>query len=295
MSAKGCVSLAIFLEEARRSPWFNTPETLFHVGTIFPALILGNHVLTESEFLIQRDCPSSLRFLDLSGSAIVSLPTWFNTFVGLKDLYLNGCNQLEEIPELPPNIKEVAADGCTSLERFQFNNIKDLPMLEWIEFSNCHGLRENMGDDLQICLLSEGHLKDHQYSCIFPGNKIPDYFSYRKELSNTNWCEIDINEPVHLDLENTRFAFSAIIGIEDVQGVSDFRILVEIINDIGQHIYSHRPYMYSLVSSDHVWLNYHVSNHSQLKTDNLRVIFTCEKHLKSVFFKSCGFHLMKRK
>jgi hypothetical protein len=92
-------------------------------------LILGNHVLTESEFLIQHDCPSSLRFLDLLGSAIVSLPTWFNTFVGLKDLYLNGCNQLEEIPELPPNIKEVAADGCTSLERFQFNNIKDLPMI----------------------------------------------------------------------------------------------------------------------------------------------------------------------
>jgi Leucine-rich repeat (LRR) protein len=155
MSAKGCVSLAIFLQEARRSPLFDTPKALFQVGTIFPALSLGNHVLTESEFLIQRDCPSSLTFLDLSGSAIVSLPTWFSTFVGLNDLYLKDCNQLEEIPELPPKIVKVCAGGCTSLERFEFNNIKDLPNLRRIDFSNCHGLRENMGDDLQIRLLIE--------------------------------------------------------------------------------------------------------------------------------------------
>jgi Leucine-rich repeat (LRR) protein len=149
MQAKRCVSLTIFLEEA------NTLEALFQVGTINPALILGNHVLTESKFLIQRDCPSSLTELNLSGSAIVSLPTWLNTFVGLEDLHLQGCNQLEEIPELPPNIEIVRADGCTSLKRFQFNTMKVLPKFCWIDFSNCHGLRENMGDDLQIGLLSE--------------------------------------------------------------------------------------------------------------------------------------------
>jgi hypothetical protein len=152
------VSLAIFLEEARRSPLFNKLEALFQVRTIFPALILGNHVPTELEFLIQRDCPSSLTFIDLSGSAIVSLPTWFNTFVELNNLYLKDCNQLEEIPELPPNIVKVCVGGCKSLERFQFNNIKDLPNLQQIDFSNCHGLRENMADDLQIRLLIEASL-----------------------------------------------------------------------------------------------------------------------------------------
>jgi len=164
LKATGCVSLAIFLEEARRSPLFNTPEALFQVGTIFPALSLGNHVLSESDFLIQRDCPSSLTFLNLSGSAIVSLPTWLNIFVRLEELYLSHCKKLEEIPELPPNIREVHASGCTSLERFQFNNIKDLPNLQRIDFSNCHGLRENMGDDLQIGLLSEVSLF-HIYTC----------------------------------------------------------------------------------------------------------------------------------
>jgi Leucine-rich repeat (LRR) protein len=154
VEASGCVSLAIFLEEDKRSQLFNTPEALFQVGTVFPALILGNHVLTESDFLIQPDYLSSLKHLNLSSSTIVSLPAWLNKFVGLEDLYLNGCKQLREIPELPPNIEKVYAKGCTSLERFQFNNVKDLPMLKWINFSGCHGLRENMGDDLEICLMS---------------------------------------------------------------------------------------------------------------------------------------------
>jgi len=105
--------------------------------------------------LIQRECPLNLEYLDLSSSAIVSLPRWFNKFVGLEILRLISCKQLREIPILPPNIKRVQAKGCTSLERFQCNNINDLPMLQWIDFSNCLGLRENMGDDLQIRLRSE--------------------------------------------------------------------------------------------------------------------------------------------
>jgi hypothetical protein len=147
MRAMDCVSLEIFLEEARRSQLFNAPEAL-----------------TESEFLIQRDCPSSLGILNLSGTAIVSLPTWLNTFVGLRSLQLNNCNQLKEIPELPPNIEQVWAGGCMSLERFQFNNIKDLPRLDLIHLSNCHGLHEHMLDDLQIRLLSEVSLF-HIYTC----------------------------------------------------------------------------------------------------------------------------------
>jgi Leucine-rich repeat (LRR) protein len=143
VAASGCVSLAIFLEEDRRFQ--------FQV----PALILGDNVLIESDFLIQRECPLKLEYLDLSGSAIVSLPTWFNKFVGLESLHLISCKQLREIPKLPPNIISVQANGCTSLERFQYNNINDLPMLQWIDFSDCLGSRENMGDDLQIRLRSE--------------------------------------------------------------------------------------------------------------------------------------------
>jgi Leucine-rich repeat (LRR) protein len=126
-----CVSLTIFLEEGRiLSQLFNTPEALFQVGTIFPPLILGNNVLPESDFLIQRDCPSSLKYLILLDSAIVSLPIWLNRFVGLEYLYLGGCKQLREIPELPPTLRG-------------------------IDLSDCHGLPKNIGADMQIHLMSE--------------------------------------------------------------------------------------------------------------------------------------------
>jgi Leucine-rich repeat (LRR) protein len=138
VEAKNCVSLAIFLEEARRSHLLNMRNPPGPVN-----------------FLIQHDCPSSLRSLDLSGSAIVSLPSWLNEFVGLEELYLKDCKKLEEIPELPSNIKYVDARGCTSLERFQFNTVNDLRMLEWIDFSGCPGLDENMVDDLHVRLMSE--------------------------------------------------------------------------------------------------------------------------------------------
>jgi hypothetical protein len=103
-----------------------------------------------------------------------------------------------------------------------------------------------------------------------------------------------------LDLGNTRFAFSAIIGSDDVQegvtnGDRSFGISVKVINDIGQQIHSNWPIWYSLVSSDHVWLDSNaVPDHSQLITDNLRVIFRFCKEInpvKSLFFKSCGFHI----
>lgn len=95
---------------------------------------------------------------------------------------------------------------------------------------------------------------------------------------------------------NTRFAFSAVIGCkEDVQNEDNFRIRVEVIYD-GQQIHSNTSFeIRNSASLDHVWLHYHGSLHSHLKTDSLRVKFMCVNILgnpsKSGFFKSCGFHL----
>jgi hypothetical protein len=107
-----------------------------------------------------------------------------------------------------------------------------------------------------------------------------------------------------LDLGNTSFSFSAVIGREDVQDGffnADLfpTISVEVINDIGQHIHSDLSYP-QVISSDHVWLNLNIVPHlnavpqySQVITNNLRVIFRIEDSLL-LFFKSCGFHLKHR-
>ncbi|KAG2668000.1 hypothetical protein I3760_15G139900 [Carya illinoinensis] len=68
---------------------------------------------------------SSLRILNLYGSGIVSLPPWIEGFVGLSELDLSDCKQLEKILHLPPNIEEVDASRCSSLKNFltESNNL----------------------------------------------------------------------------------------------------------------------------------------------------------------------------
>ncbi|XP_042960535.1 disease resistance protein RPV1-like [Carya illinoinensis] len=61
---------------------------------------------------------SSLRELYLCRSGIVSLPPCIERFVGLSELYVTCCEQLEEILYLPPNIEEVDASGCSNLKSF---------------------------------------------------------------------------------------------------------------------------------------------------------------------------------
>jgi hypothetical protein len=86
------VSLELFLEEGRRCELFNMwdPPKLVGVKTIFLA-------------------QQSLTCLDLSGTPIVSLSTWFNTFVRLRRLYMRGCKQLREILGLLPSLTQLEA------------------------------------------------------------------------------------------------------------------------------------------------------------------------------------------
>ncbi|KAF5469365.1 hypothetical protein F2P56_013446, partial [Juglans regia] len=75
--------------------------------------------LPESDNLSQTyNFSSSLRTLNLSCSGIVNLPSCIEGFVGLLELNLTFCKQLEEILHLPPNIEVVDASGCSSLKNF---------------------------------------------------------------------------------------------------------------------------------------------------------------------------------
>jgi hypothetical protein len=109
-----------------------------------------------------------------------------------------------------------------------------------------------------------------------------------------------------LDLENTTFAFSAVIGTEHEQDEVCFRILVKLINN-GQLIFCHTSCWISYVAgSDHVYSYYYGSHHSRLKMDNHRVKlkFECRNRTRSLFewpdlprpmfVKTCGFHLQQR-
>ncbi|XP_059454645.1 disease resistance protein Roq1-like [Corylus avellana] len=289
VSTWNCLSLEVFLGEARRCQLFNTcvPPDPLRVEMVSLAL-------KPFEQKFQLECSfNNLEHLDLSGSAIISLPT-FNIFVRLRSLNLKCCKQLREVPELPRNIEYVYLGRCTSLERLPFNNIYDLPKLRWIDFSDCS---EQIGNAVHNQLFSEGHPKVYGFQCIYPGNRIPDCFSYCKEVSNTNFCKID-TRPLHFDYENARFAFFAVIRKMDGQDEGFFQIDVKFLNN-GQKIERDSSTVtYASAKSDHVWLNYRGSYHSHLKTDNLQVIFELKNQFRvlsaSGFFKSCGFHIEDR-
>ncbi|XP_042960416.1 TMV resistance protein N-like isoform X2 [Carya illinoinensis] len=97
-------------------------------------------------------CTSTLQELDLSCCDIVSLPLGIEIYLELRILKLQHCEKLQEILLLPPNIQELYASECFSLERFpevstkfQFHTSCGLRDLRWIDLSGCHKLLANIG------------------------------------------------------------------------------------------------------------------------------------------------------
>jgi hypothetical protein len=88
---------------------------------VFPALEhlhLCNCGLSEQNFFSIFNCSTTLGTLDLSGSAIDTIPPCIERFVRLQHLHLDDCKQLQKILRLPRNIKYVSAKVCMSLETF---------------------------------------------------------------------------------------------------------------------------------------------------------------------------------
>ncbi|KAF5445683.1 hypothetical protein F2P56_034719 [Juglans regia] len=146
--------------------------------------------------LLTAACYSALGYLDISGSNIVILPEWIKGFVRLSVLGLHNCVQLKEILELPPNIEEVCASGCISLEsfvevsnKFEFNT-SSCHKLRSIDLNGCHKMVVNP-------LRFEENVED-QEECrlIFPGNKIPDWdYHFKLEIPNNyvnDWVNVDL-------------------------------------------------------------------------------------------------------
>ncbi|PRQ36217.1 putative TIR domain, P-loop containing nucleoside triphosphate hydrolase [Rosa chinensis] len=75
----------------------------------------GCSLLSDCDFLMTLDCWETLERLNLSRNNFVSLPACLTKFVKLRELDLEGCKRLREIPELPPNVKPKIR-GCELLE-----------------------------------------------------------------------------------------------------------------------------------------------------------------------------------
>ncbi|KAF5469495.1 hypothetical protein F2P56_013561 [Juglans regia] len=241
---------------------------------------------------------STLQELDISWTAVVSLPPRMKICVELRILKLCHCEKLQEILHLPPNIQELYVRECFSLERFpevstkfQFSTSCGLRELRWIDLSGCHKLVANIGSQVPNPSFVEEHIQDHSCGIIFPGNKIPDWFSHTKEISNgDDSCELDISGPLYLE-EIIGIVFCAVLGSDPDYPLGPFSGICVSIN--GNMLVEARFYLYG--GSDHVYLNYSFPDCiEQLlrypTEDNLRFRFYCDSY--KVVFKSCGVHII---
>ena len=91
-------------------------------------------------------CLSFLEYLDLSGNNFFSLPESMFQLSNLRKLYLEGCESLQSLENVPSTIDSVIVDDCTSLERLpelQFYLFRsDRTYLQFL-FFNCFKLVDN--------------------------------------------------------------------------------------------------------------------------------------------------------
>ncbi|KAG2667091.1 hypothetical protein I3760_15G095100 [Carya illinoinensis] len=284
------------------------------------------HGLSNSDFLMRvmrRDGFSTLAVLRLSGSDIISLPENINKLVELTFLDLKNCKQLQQIPALPPNIMGVYAGGCMSLESFpdvskKFQSTAShLRHLGWIDLSGCHKMNVDIGNFVENTILCEGYPKYLLGLIIFPGNKIPDWFSHTKQNSK-NWTPDPLNdlkefsERTSLDLIPSHCE----INLNGLQNGKEIRVIllcavfepipaiyhkdgVEVLDTVLKFQISSngveldcrdRDFAFVDLDGDHVWLEYIFLEYLKLENDNLQ--FTFSSYDRPVFFKSCGVHLV---
>jgi hypothetical protein len=143
-----------------------------------------------------------------------------------------------------------------------------------------------------VIFVKQGPGQNKLFNILVSGNKIPDWFNYRKEVSNSTSCEIDIDVPTDLDGEITRIAFSTVFEAESING----RMIDVYVISGGVEIYCGRE-AFSLGGSTYVWLGFHVPKMAY--NGHLRVKFVYSRLKSSMCpelfeMKSCGVHLVHR-
>ncbi|XP_061994355.1 disease resistance protein RUN1-like isoform X2 [Rosa rugosa] len=143
--------------------------------------------LSTVDFIGSLDCLETLTELHLSSCNFVSVPA-LGKFVNLKEINLSYSKRLREIPELPPNILEVNARDCESLDSFFILpkspiSLSESRMYLW----NCQSLGYDM-EKMENILLNN---QKSRFSVVLPGSDVPKWFHCSKELAaNEKDCAV---------------------------------------------------------------------------------------------------------
>ncbi|KAG6673332.1 hypothetical protein I3842_16G106500 [Carya illinoinensis] len=237
---------------------------------------------------------SKVTKLKLPWGTFVILPGLMDRFVGLRELSLYGCDKLKKIEKLPPNIEVVKARYCSSLEsfpdiskRFEFNT-SNLSKLHSIDLYGCSKMLVNVGSHVAAILRPEEAGFGKSSGLLFPGNKIPNWFSNCKETSNSCssdiFIEVELLNPSVIKGILTCAVFNARRNVicSSIQVNYDGRCL-------GTIFYT---YFFLADSNPHVWLASYDLKPFTLAKGSLQICFKCDSG--GILFKHCGVHLVRK-
>ncbi|KAG2667281.1 hypothetical protein I3760_15G106600 [Carya illinoinensis] len=280
-------------------------------------LDLENCHLPDPDILMRLNRYFTLQYLILSGSDIIRLPECITMFFHLNILELIDCKKLQEIPALPPCIQIVDITGCMSLERFP-DRLK-VPHLftsqtrdqQWIDSSLCLKIRMDIEQFWE-------YFRNHSGNIIFPGSRIPEWFSHTKQNSK-NWIpdqfdDLELSSNMNQDCSYfkrtlygscCRITINGLKTLENIGGVAICVVLKPILKiypqkgttltvkterDVFPYIEYLSGHHVDLRGSDaHVWLNYTILDDHM---NPLNLEFEVWSFCEPVFFKSCGVHLI---
>ncbi|CAL5340851.1 unnamed protein product [Camellia sinensis] len=207
--------------------WSFLPRSVVHLS-------LKNCNLSDDDFPRDLSNLSSLQILNLSGTAIRSIPNCIRGHFGLQKLYLSGCKKLWSI-EVQNKLKELYFTGCILLEKFEPLGNIDMEIINNLGLSNlgsmgcpnvmlsCFGSEKARKFPLQGC--HERHI----FYAYCLGSKVPDWFNLKNEVSS-----ISFTVPSHLNFRIRCLSVSHTI----------------ISNTTKSLIWSHSPYVLGIPEAD---------------------------------------------
>ncbi|XP_042962115.1 disease resistance protein RPV1-like [Carya illinoinensis] len=246
---------------------------------------------------------SRLRELKLYGSGIVSLPPCIEGFVGLSELDLKYCEQLEEILHLPPNIEELDARGCVLLEHFPHVSTEssfgapDLKRLTRINLSECNKVEVDVGNHAPDPLWVQERFREKDSSrIIYPGSRIPKWFKYCNETTSyTNSIEVEIDHNVSMCFGHQIVALVLcfVVGHLPEWSLYGFTISIN-----GQRIGNDDTRLRDSMDPHRVCLKYIAGNSideilsRSYREGNNNMRFTFESDSEEAILKSVGVHII---
>ncbi|CAN1779098.1 Disease resistance protein RPV1 [Linum perenne] len=153
-----------------------------------------------------------LSYVDLSYcESLESVPDTIHKLANLSELLLMGCISIRSLPELPPNLKILKANNCSSLQVLS-SNIGNLS-LQHLRLDGCPQLDKNSLGELVTNFPDRALSQHSQVGFHYSGSEIPEWSQFSPKCEGTGYHIVKLELPV--DCEQLKgIAFAVVYSLD---------------------------------------------------------------------------------